>query len=799
MKRISIILSVIVLFILPFSMGFKNPFIEPDYWFLYITNHFEEYILKNPQQKVYLHLDRDEYVTGATIWYKAYVLDDTKKLPDVRSRNLYVELISPTKQAIMHRLLKVENGVAWGDFPVQDSIGTGLYLIRAYTNNMQNYGKEYLFSKEISIINPLKVYYSKDFRRIAKKVKKQSVDFDLQFFPEGGYLIDNIKTKLAFKAISQNGLGVDFEGKIYSKNGSIVSEIKSSHLGMGYVDFTPLKDEKYTAIVNTDNKKKWKFELPKVLLQGYVLNVSDNGDFFSVSIQTNKLASADPVSNSAYLFVQNGGTIYYKKKLTFEEKKVNLELEKKDFPSGIIHFTLFDGHGKPYCERIAFVNQHNNLNISANFESKNVGKRNKIEFDVLVTDSKGEPVSADLSLSVKNKTQETGIVSNSVNIKNYMLLQSDLKGNIEDPEYYFENDSKHQKDLDILMLTQGWRKFIWKDILRDTIPYPHYQMENDLRITGRITKYFFNIPVHKAKVTLTMLNQFNDIFRTKSGKKGEFEFTGLNYYDTLDILVEVETNFGRKNVLILVDEQESLGNDFFPYKAFYLDSLLIKRKIKYEKWKEPQPDPSKPEEFKIYQQADQVVKFDSPSYSSYSNVMDALKGRVAGLTVGNNGSMIRGPNSILGDNNPLYLIDGVQTDYNGIQSVSVNDIDHVDILKGPSAAIYGIQGANGVIAVYTKRGFFYKRGEIRFKMLGYHIPKEFYSPKYQSKNIDWSAQDLRKTAYWKPNIKTNKEGKAHIIFYQSDIVDQFEMVFEGMSKNGQVGVYKYDYQVQEIN
>jgi len=280
MKKMALILTVIAFYILPFSMAFKLTSFEPDYWLRYISSHFEEYILKYPQQKVYLHLDRDEYEKGSTIWYKAYVFDDTKKMLESKDKNLYIELISPTQQIIMNRLLKIENGIAWGDFPVQDTIGTGLYLIRAFTNSMKNFGSDYLFSKEIRIVNSQKVYYSKDFRRTAKKISRKGEDVDLQFFPEGGNLVDNIKTKLSFKAINQDGIGVDFEGKIYSKKGKVVSEIKSSHMGMGLMEFTPKMDEKYHAVIKTGKKKEWKFDLPEVFPEGYVLNVIDNEDFF---------------------------------------------------------------------------------------------------------------------------------------------------------------------------------------------------------------------------------------------------------------------------------------------------------------------------------------------------------------------------------------------------------------------------------------------------------------------------------------------------------------------------------------
>jgi TonB-dependent SusC/RagA subfamily outer membrane receptor len=181
--------------------------------------------------------------------------------------------------------------------------------------------------------------------------------------------------------------------------------------------------------------------------------------------------------------------------------------------------------------------------------------------------------------------------------------------------------------------------------------------------------------------------------------------------------------------------------------------------------------------------------------SSGQNVMDILKSRVPGLTVGNSGSMIRGPSSMLLSNDPLYLVDGVPVDFGTVQSLSTYDVEYVEILKGPSAGIYGMRGANGVIAIYTKKGFYMKRGEIRFKMLGYHTPKKFYAPKYTSKDNINVTEDNRKTILWAPNVKTDSYGRAHLEFYHSDIPGEFEIVVEGMDQYGKTGTYVTSYSV----
>jgi len=792
MKKSSLLTATLAMALWIVLMGFNYPQLPQDFRLGKIIGFFQKYIQKYHQNKVYIQTDRNVYKTGETIYFKAYVINTAENRPEETVKNLYVEMISPDKGIFMTRLLKIENGLAQGDFPVLDTVRTGMYMMRAYTNNMKNSGNDYLFTKEIRINHPSKVFYSKEFHRKAKKITRQEDEMDLQFFPEGGELVDNIKSTVAFKAINQNGLGVDVKGKILSGKDTYVCDFETDHLGMGKFEFTPVFKTKYYATTTNTKGKEVKTELPEVIQIGYVLNITDTYRTFDVSIKTNKKFSGDPVAKTVYLIAQSGGKIYSSGEHMFENNTIEFKIAKSIFPTGVIHFTLFDGIGQPQCERLAFVNKKDGLLLDASLEKKQYSKRDKIGFDLEVSDQDNNPIEANFSIAVREKSD---FGTGNPNIQSYLLLQSDIKGKIEDVSHYFSNDDNASKDADLLMLTQGWRKFLWKDILKDSIPDPEFSVEKDITLTGRITKYYLNIPVKNADITLTLLNKFNDVFKTKSGKKGYYEFTGMDYTDTMDVLMEVRTQFNRKNVLINVDENKDIDNKFYPFKGFYLDSLNKKQKIEYKKLPPEEDDPSKPKDYKLHDYADNVVKFNDQMRGSGQGVMDILKSRVPGLTVGQNGSSIRGPSSIMMSNDPLYLIDGVPVDYTAVQSLNTNDVESVEVLKGPSAAIYGMQGANGVIAVYTKKGFYMKRGEFHFKMLGYHTPKKFYSPKYTN-NTASDIPDERRTIFWAPSVKTNANGLAHVEFYHSDIPGDFEVVIEGMDNNGTPGRYTTSYTVQ---
>jgi hypothetical protein len=794
MKRIKLNLSIALLAIAAtIAVGFKYPVMPTDSRLDYITAMFQKYIQKYHQNKVYVQTDKNEYDTGETIFFKAYVLNSAKNKPESLVKNLYVDMIAPDKSVFMTRLLKIENGIALGDFPVLDTVQTGLYMLQAYTQNMKNSGDDYFFKKEIRVNHPKSLYYSREYHKKAKKIKRKAPETDLQFFPEGGDLVHNIKSTLAFKAIDQQGNGIALSGKIFGSNNIAVADFKTEHQGMGKIEMTPVYGQKYYAVFETANGKKQRVKLPEVIQVGYVLNVDDMDSQFRLTIRTNKTFGADPVAKTVYLVAQSGGKIYSSGMHVFEKERIELNIGKKIFPTGVVHFTLFDGQGNAQCERIAFANNGDWLHVQASQKQKQIKPKGKVELDISVSDIENMPVVADLAISVRQK-KDFG--KSDADIRAYLLLQADVSGKIENPSYYFSQDKNAGYNLDLLMLTQGWRKFLWKDILGDSIKEPQFPVEKDLRITGKITKYFFDIPVKDALITLTLLNQFNDIFKTRSGKKGHYEFTGLDYRDTIDVLMEVRTASNRKNVLIHIDESVPTGNTFSPFKGFYLDSLQKRHKIPYKKYVPEPEDPSRPKDHKIHSEADQVIKFNDQLRNSGQSVMDILRSKVPGLRVGQNESSLRGPSSLYLSSDPLYLIDGVPSDFSGVQALNVYDVDYVEILKGPSTAIYGMRGHGGVIAIYTIKGRFYKRGEIRFKMLGYHTPRKFYAPKYGNDSDVSDIPDQRKTIFWNPRVVTGSNGNARIEFFHSDLTGTFEIVIEGISPNGVPGSFVSEYVVQ---
>jgi len=757
-----------------------------------IPEKLNEYYDNYPQQKVYMHLDKQTYQAGENIWFKVYFLDAKTHLPSIYSNTLIVELVNSFGQSFMRRILKIEDGYAHGDFTVFDTMQSGLYEIRAYTSWMRNFGDEYFFHRQIDIMNPeySEQLYREDKlanKKLKKKSARKSGKIDFQFFPEGGYLIHGIESQVAFKAINELGLGVDVHGEVFNKKGESVKEFRSFYQGMGAFTLKPDMNEKYYAIIYLENERKEKISLPEPLKSGYAINVNNrNNEEIIVRIQSNDNAP------EITLVGQTRGQVYYTTTTKLESGQVEINIPANLFPTGILHLTLFDQRTEPQSERLVFINHNDFLNIDLETDKEIYRSREKITLKINVKDKDNNPVSGNFSLAVSDQTKNNNASDFYSGIKSYLLLASDLKGRIQDPEYYFEKNTQETRQaLDYLMMTQGWRRFVWKNVVESIPPKIDYPVEKGLSIQGKITRELFDIPLKNLPVTLNILSGFNDVYHARTNDKGKYVFNLPDYEDTINVEITATRTSGRKNLVIHIDETELPESEAL-YSSYTKEMAITGTNV-FKPYEEPEPDPNKVSLHGIHGKPDNVIYVDE-HLANYKNVFEIIKGRVPGVMVSGNSIQIRGVNSFLLSTEPLYLIDDVPVDAAAVESMNPHDIERIEILKGPSSAIYGSRGANGVIAIYSKRGQFMKKGILEFEMLGYYRPREFYSPKYGTE-FDYLYPDDRTTLFWAPTILTDSLGYAETVFYSSDIKGTFDIRLEGVGLNSHAGEAKSSFNV----
>src|SRR5260221_2358477 len=325
-------------------------------FFSHVGSSLSKWQQTNQTEKVYLHLDKPYYAAGDDIWFKAYVTLGNRHVLSGISGILNVELINYSDSIVQYVKLPLINGLTWGDFKLAYSLKAGNYRIRAYTNWMRNAGSEYFYDKKISIVNaiyvnpPVSNEHKKENSGIqqVKNVKPLSGKINVQFFPESGDLVYGIDSKVAFKAVGDDGFGKDIKGVILDDQNQEVTTFHSRHLGMGIFNLSPVSGKTYKARITYSDGSENSINLPLPLIKGYVLHIN-NADSLNivVKIETSRNLINENANEGINLIAQSGGEIYFAAKSKSVSTIFTAVIPKRKFPSGIVQFTLFSSSGEP--------------------------------------------------------------------------------------------------------------------------------------------------------------------------------------------------------------------------------------------------------------------------------------------------------------------------------------------------------------------------------------------------------------------------------------------------------------------
>lgn len=637
-------------------------------------------------------------------------------------------------------------------------------------------------------------------------------EVDLQFFPEGGELISGVPNTVAFKAIDTRGLGVDVKGIIRDSDGGKVTGFESSHRGMGKLVLTPKAGELYTAHLLQPAGRDTAYKLPPVAEEGYLLNIQPGDSLIEVKIAA---SSANLRNRPVFLLGESRGQIYFAAEAVLEKSLYYAQVPAGEFPGGVARFTLFDQNAVPVAERLVFIPPHDRLSLSVSPDKEVYGAREKVNLQLQVNDAAGEPAAGTFSLSV---TDLSVVDSSTVpGILAGLLLDADLAGYIEDPAWYFDSASENTGPaLDLVMLTHGWRRFQWEEILSGKLPEIKYPAEKGLEIEGSVYSESGAPMPHAQLVMLAGTKRDGFAAEDTADADGRFRFPDYEFPDSTRVLIQARNEKGRRRGEIEIREDlpairfrpERFPRDIPPE----MDAYLARSKTIFSRQREALGlstillDPVKvtarrkaPGSTGLHSYADEIITAEDIERIGVPNtIYDILRGRVAGLRVVGDRIIIRGISTIYGNTDPLVVIDGVRSYDAGILGI-INpfDVASIEILKGPNAAIYGMGAANGVIVINTKRGeyrprgAYQRRGIISFFPQGYHQTREFYVPRYEiARNLRDKTPDLRSTVYWNGNIQTGSDGSASLSFFTADPAADYMIIMEGISAGGKAGQIK---------
>ena len=437
-------------------------------------NGFSAQIERYPQEKLHLHTDKDSYIAGDTIWLRAHCADAATHRPIAASRYVYVELRDDRGSLVRRIKLLSRDSVYSGYLPTQSLERFGDYSLTAYTLYMRNQGPDYFFKK------PLTIWPYQESRRTQCNTSVRKVsDFDVSFFPEGGYLIDGYDCCVAFKALGDDGGSVEVAGVVKNGRDETVDTLRTLHGGMGCLRFTPHTGERYYAECTMAGGKTERFDLPASRNTACVLKILQTEENFTVLP-----ISGRPLPKGLKLLVHCRGNICYHKPWNYDY--ASLIFRRSDLPGGILQILLLDKAGNALSERLVFNRGEERATTDVQIGGT-LEQRTKVTLAVTATDPDGGPAAGDFSIAVTDRAAVPSATSGS--IYSTLLLTSELRGTIETPDWYFEGrDAARVAALDALLLTQGWRRYDVPELMKKEYVEPQYPLEVGQEITGRISK-----------------------------------------------------------------------------------------------------------------------------------------------------------------------------------------------------------------------------------------------------------------------------------------------------------------------
>ncbi|MGK7394793.1 MAG: hypothetical protein ACNS62_09470 [Candidatus Cyclobacteriaceae bacterium M3_2C_046] len=672
---------------------------------------------------------------------------------------------------------------------------------------------------------------------LSSPVPIKKSDIHIQFFPEGGNYIAGLTNNMAFKATNDRGQPIDVQGKVLDQNDREIVSFSSVYEGMGYLYLHPRDEEPYKIEI-TDPPVGQTFRLPSPSRQGTNLHIRNyQDDTLKIVLQ-----STNKSNQKVSLYIQqNGNLIWAVTGILAQSAQVLIPT--RHLPPGIAEISLFDRRHIPIAERLVFINKHKLANISLETDQKVYQPREKVELTITTTDYEGKPVPADLSLSVLD--QELNLAKRSSdNIISYFWLHTELKGKIPTPGFYFNDNSKTTKQaLDLVMLTHGWRKYHLEKIIEtdyDTVPNPIYQEYSQGYLTYRNDK-----AVKNARINVMELGgrYFTQVY---ADEKGHFNLPYVfNPHSTNPYLLHATSPKGRDNVNLVLNRG---GNDpfirdiqdIFENSIHEEDQTIIRIKSdmynrtryaalqdlgKYKLLQEitieaKKYEPKKEDKNALnYSGANTITKYREELMpaadifgilSQVTSLFFAPQGE-GRLVFGNrnifnmnplalSGRLFSNPLDPMEGNTVLFIVDDVPFgyDYRSINYLNIDDIEMITAVKYPNFMNYGgFPTREGMFFIKTNNQEPNKPKKDNFMVLnGYEISKEFYAPEYKEiDDLKMIQPDLRTTLYWDPNVKTNQEGKAKIVFYNSDRVTTISGIVEGISQPGYPGFSSFNYQV----
>ena len=669
------------------------------------------------------------------------------------------------------------------------------------------------------------------FRQYAA-ISTGTEDYDVTFYPEGGYLLEGTPCRTAYKVLDVSGNSIAATLQLMDEQGNVMATSETLHSGMGVFTFTPESGKRY--IVQTSNKQGVKkvFELPPVQSSAYGIVIKDHQEDMQISINS---ALHSPHEELLLLAHVRGKMICAQWLLS--DKGDIITIAKDQYPSGIVQCLLLDKNYNVLSERLGFIPYRKAIMCKVRNDKDSYGKRELIHTNLSLVDVNGNPVKGNLSVSITDESMSVADTTHS--ILSTLLLSSELKGRIETPSFYLQTDNPEaEKALDLLLMIHGWKRYRLPEIIKGNFEKPAMEPERFTSLSGRLKD---KIGDGKSRYEVYVRNLEFGLNKTITpGPDGAFRLDSLEFAEGTPIgmigqrFIRKGETYGRSKTEIILDKEQTynISDRTVPQPVLSEMSSGIRRDIIY------------PAGMSNYFLKQVTVKSDALNKSlnsreiaklklknvwelaeylgikfSYPFIDSLMQGRChIGVTLWGSWKCLYKDMPLalivngyiplldpgifnylsLSDLCAIHLYSIGREKFLGLYSYAQSYEHHTSVaileLKLHSDVdVESLEYVNGI----DKRIKGYGKLDIQtdvYPFGGYQEPIAFYSPKYEKgNNNDVLIPDFRSTLYWNPNLQTDLSRKCNFSFYSADRITTYKVLIEGMTEEGEIV-----YEIREL-
>ena len=765
-----------------------------------LTRKLAQYQQRVPHEKLFLHLDRPVYLSGETMWFKVYAVDGTYSQPLALSSVAYVEVLDAEQRPVLQGKVALKNATGPGSFLLPPALAAGRYTVRAYTSWMKNFGPDAYFHSSVTVLNTLAA---------SGAGSKDSATYDAQFFPEGGNLVQGLRSKIAFKITDKAGKGLAADGKLLNQSGAVVATFRTLRLGMGHFTFTPASNQDtYTAVVALGKNQVIRRKLPRAYEHGYVLRL-DNASPEQLTVTVN---ATSPQRETLFLLGHSRQKTAVALQAQLTNGQATFLVNKAQLLDGVSHFTLFNAAQQPVCERLYFQPPQHRLTLTARPDKAHYTTREKVSVQIAAADQQA-PLSANLSMAVYRLDSLNTTAAPAMD--RYLGLTADLKGTVEQPDYYFTAAGPAAADAaDNLMLTQGWSRFRWEDVLAGPAkPFDFLPEPNGPVFRGQLTQAGTGKPKPGVMTYLSPPGRITRLSNSLSDANGRVQFELSNLLGFREIIVQTDPKQDSTGQLTVLDPFSQQYSST-PLPSFGLTARFqqdyAKRHLqaqvqnvfagKYRSLFATQPVDSLP----FFGPPNETYWLDK--YTRFKVLEEVLREYVPGVVVrirkdGFHLLVVDKLNKSVFEDNPLVLLDGVPVfDMNKIMAFNPLKIRKLEVMDGRyfhGAAVY-----SGIVSFTTYKAdledFPLDSRALIQQYEGVQRQREFYAPRYETRQEQQSRlPDLRNLLYWNPDISLVGTAPRTLDFYTGDQAGRYLVVLQGLASSGLAGSTSFVLEVKQ--